>query len=151
MERQRDYPQRKSANSPNRKLRKARVLCEKPHKQRGTSLADTKHNRSKTCAKKNDPPKSLSDPGCIARPIIKAQNWLGSPSNPRHGHGNQLHIALHHCGAGDEGISIFWAPIPLQHTVHNDNEDTVCCTDDKRRKTKCHYPAHNAKRIAAKA
>ena len=121
----------KHLNIAHRLLRQLRIAGEEAHKHRGQGVGEHHHPRAEGEAQAHDALDGLFDTLQVAGAVVEADHRLGAQGEAAHGHGDEEQVALHDGGAGDQGVPLLRAAVPLEHRVEHDEQDAVGGDDQK--------------------
>lgn len=147
----RDDHRGKELDIPHRAQPDLGIPCKERHIERRARMCYDHHKRTKADAEQHDTPDCLLHARCTAKAVIEAHDWLAAERDPAERHRDEEQIALDDRRTGHERIALARTAVALQHCIEHDEQDTVTCDDQKRRKSKRDDFSHNAQLKAVDA
>ena len=130
-------------NIAHRLLRQLRIAGEQAHKHRGQGVGEYHHPRAEGEAQAHNTLDGLFDALQVAGAVVEADHRLGAQGEAAHGHGDEEQVALHDGGAGDQGVPLLRAAVPLEHRVEHDEQDAVGGDDQEGGQAEGEHPPHD--------
>ena len=131
----RDDHRGKELDIPHRAHPDLGIPCKERHIERRARMCHDHHKRTKADAEQHDTPDCLLHARCAAKTVIEAHDWLAAERDPAERHRDEEQIALDDRRTGHERIALARTAVALQHCIEHDEQDTVTCDDQKRRKS----------------